>query len=402
MHGLEFHIRIMGARKQLARLAILAIIAILACLASGVHGRSQTPHPSSVPLATEDRVRTPGWWPTKGIPSSAEYAGPAACAECHTLKAATQKTTPMSAAAVPVADAAILHRQSSLTFTAGPYKFEISQAAGQSVYSVTDGAHSISQPLQWAFGTGEVGQTYVYQREGNYYESRVSFYPSLQGLDLTLGHRAPIANDLAGALGRAMPTSEVKMCFGCHTTRSTSGGRFDATALIPGVSCEACHGPGAKHVAAMRQKEIKMGLRSILNPARLNPGDSVDFCGACHRTAWDVVLAHTTGIANVRFQPYRMEKSRCWAKGDARLTCIACHDPHLPLVRDAAAYDRQCLACHASVGVPETVNHPGRACPIGASKCVSCHMAKYEIPGSHAQFTDHWIRVVKAGAPYPD
>jgi hypothetical protein len=29
-------------------------------------------------------------------------------------------------------------------------------------------------------------------------------------------------------------------------------------------------------------------------------------------------------------------------------------------------------------------------------------MAKYEIPGSHAQFTDHWIRVVKENAPYPD
>jgi hypothetical protein len=25
-----------------------------------------------------------------------------------------------------------------------------------------------------------------------------------------------------------------------------------------------------------------------------------------------------------------------------------------------------------------------------------------ELPGGHAQFTDHYIRVVKAGEPYPE
>jgi hypothetical protein len=39
---------------------------------------------------------------------------------------------------------------------------------------------------------------------------------------------------------------------------------------------------------------------------------------------------------------------------------------------------------------------------VSTSKCVTCHMAKYEIPGSHAQFTDHWIRVVRTDGSYPD
>jgi len=34
--------------------------------------------------------------------------------------------------------------------------------------------------------------------------------------------------------------------------------------------------------------------------------------------------------------------------------------------------------------------------------CVTCHMEKLEVPGTHAVFTDHWIRVVKAGAKYPE
>jgi hypothetical protein len=274
---------------------------------------------------------------------------------------------------------------------------------------VSDGANSLSQPLQWAFGNGEVGQTYVFKRDAKFYESRVSFYPSLQGLDLTLGHYAPPPNDLDGAPGRLMAAPETRLCFGCHTTASTTGGRFDETELIPGVTCEACHGPGAEHIDAIKQKQRRTALRTILNPAALNPVDSVDFCGACHRTVWDVALANTTGVANVRFQPYRLEKSRCWGKGDARLTCIACHDPHQPLVRDPDAYDNRCLRCHESnaatakqPGMGVGKDHPGKACPVGTTRCVACHMAKYEIPGSHAQFTDHWIRVVRENAPYPD
>lgn len=366
---------------------------------------SQTRGTSGVPLATQDRVKNPGWWPTKGTGAKNQYAGTEACAECHALKTTTQKSTPMAHAAVPAANAEILLENAKLQFHSGPYEFVIARAGNRSVYTVSDSANSLSQPLQWAFGTAEVGQTYVFERDGNFYESRVSFYPALQGLDLTLGHRAPAATDLAGALGRKMAAPEVRLCFGCHTTASITGGRFDATQLIPGVTCEACHGPGAKHIAAMRRKQIKPGLETILNPARLNPVDAVDFCGACHRTAWDVALASTVGIANVRFQPYRLEKSRCWGKGDARLTCMACHDPHQPLVRDPASYDGQCLGCHPSRNsLEERVNgsHPGKTCPVSTSKCVTCHMVKYEIPGSHAKFTDHWIRVVNPNARYPD
>jgi hypothetical protein len=73
---------------------------------------------------------------------------------------------------------------------------------------------------------------------------------------------------------------------------------------------------------------------------------SVDFCGACHRSWSDVMLAGTRGVINARSQPYRLEKSKCWRRGDARPTCIACHNPHEPLVQDAVAYDQKCLACH--------------------------------------------------------
>src|SRR5208282_4795575 len=127
--------------------------------------------------------------------------------------------------------------------------------------------------------------------------------------------------------------------------------------------------------------------------------DSVDFCGACHSTWADVVEAHRKiGLARIRFEPYGLEQSRCWGtNGDRRITCVACHDPHRPLVHEPSAYDSRCLACH---GARTESQKPAAktVCKVAASNCVTCHMPKYELPEMHALFTDHDIRVVRASA----
>jgi hypothetical protein len=268
---------------------------------------------------------------------------------------------------------------------------------------VGDGARTISLVLGWAFGEGQVGETYVFEREGTFYESRLSYFPVLRALDLTPGHSHSIPSDLEGAIGRPLDSDEVHLCFGCHNTASATAGEFDPDHLIPGVTCEACHGPGAKHVSAEKKRRTAGGLATVLNPARLAPVESVDFCGACHRTWADVAETGTVGIATVRFQPYRLESSRCWGKGDARITCLTCHDPHAPLVRNPAPYDSRCLRCHLTTKDSKGASdHPGAACPVGTKDCVTCHMPKYEAPDTHTLFTDHRIRVVTSDKHYPD
>ena len=307
----------------------------------------------------------------------------------------------MAHAAAQAADSDVLRARDCLSFRFGPYSYRIARALKGSVYSVSDGKRTISEQLLWAFGVGEVGQTYVLERNGSYYESRVSYYSAIQGLDLTTGHPRSAPAWLDDAVGRSMDATEIRRCFGCHTTASTTGNRFDPSRLIPGITCEACHGPGAKHVSAMKAGRVQRSL--ILSPARLYPVDSVDFCGACHRTWWDVKLLGAVGISNVRFQPYRLENSRCWGKGDARITCVSCHDPHHPLQRDSAPYDERCLRCHlARPGAKPDREHPGVACPMSTRNCVSCHMPKVELPDMHFKFTDHQIRVVREGEPYPN
>jgi predicted CXXCH cytochrome family protein len=103
------------------------------------------------------------------------------------------------------------------------------------------------------------------------------------------------------------------------------------------------------------------------------------------------------GVATVKAQPFRLEESKCWGNGDPRLTCFSCHDPHVALQKEATAYDHVCLQCH---GTSEEKHL--KTCSVAKSKCASCHMPKVYVPEMHYSFTDHRIRIVREGEPYPE
>jgi len=415
---------------------------------------------SSLPLSTEEHVQSPGWWPTKGTAPRADFVGTAECAKCHEQIAATQQTTPMAHASTPAPKSDILKSHTHLSALRSDFHYDLAVSGETVNFSVTEGLDSLSAPLLYAFGLGHKGQTYIYERDSQFYESRLSFYKTLQSLDLTTGHDPRAPDDLKSAMGRWMAPAEAQRCFGCHTTASTTSNHFDISALTPGVTCEACHGPGARHVADMKAGNIDAGRRAILNPRALDPVASVDFCGACHRSWSDVMLNGTSGVITARFQPYRLESSKCWRKGDVRLTCVTCHNPHENLVNDPSAYDQKCLACHQKRATQDSLNtidpapaklgtrtvaedqgthefletkrvrsflNAGReisesalvdenssdqkahrsvrfaaACPVETKNCVTCHMPQVEIPSIHAPFTDHNIRIVRPEQPYPD
>jgi hypothetical protein len=108
----------------------------------------------------------------------------------------------------------------------------------------------------------------------------------------------------------------------------------------------------------------------------------------------------------VRFQPYRLELSKCFTGNDRRTSCLACHDPHQQVNHNAGYYDSKCLACHApqkasNMAGSSTTSAATKTCPVAKANCVTCHMPKVQPPGIHATFTDHMIRIAKAGEPYP-
>jgi predicted CXXCH cytochrome family protein len=386
-------------------IAVIAVFWLAASSAGGGYVLSAREHAGEPPisLSTLDRLEDMAWWPTKGAASRNEYAGSAECAKCHFATAASQLLTEMAGASTRSMDPETLDGRKTLAFQQPPYTYEILRSGDQVLGSVRDEHSSISRPLLFAFGKGNVGHTYIYKVAGNLFESRVSYYTEIGALDLTTGHSQSPPAELEKALGRQLEPEEAQRCYGCHTTVSTTDHHFDPEQSIAGVTCEACHGPGLKHAQAMKTGHVDQGKKSILNPRRLDAASSVDFCGACHRTFGDVVQMNVNGVPTVRFQPFRLEESRCWRRTNGQLTCVTCHDPHKPLVQNIVSYDQICLRCHRqSSSRTAEKGHRTLACSVGKVDCAECHMPKVEIPGMHHAFTDHWIRIARKGEPYPN
>src|SRR6266404_632864 len=354
----------------------------------------------SLTFAQSQRDPFSRWRPTHEL-ANVRYVGSAACAECHAALAVKRLANPMSRALEPADSCNVLKAHPRLAFRNGTYNYQIVREGNRSSYTIIDGVNSVSEPILFCFGQGKAGQTYVFQHRGVFYESRVSYYQDTQGLDFTILHPRSLPASLEDGLGRPMTTEGAQGCFNCHSTAAVSNAQLRLDHLKPGVTCEGCHGPGEKHIAA-----IKAGGRDtqIFNPAKLEADElSQDFCGACHVSFEKALLMpKQDGANNLRYQPYRFFNSKGHS-GDARISCVACHDPHDRLAEGAAFYDPKCLACHLTTrGEAKTTARSAPACPVSKQQCTACHMPKIDLPGAHGKFTDHWIRIVKPGQPTPN
>ncbi len=387
----------MSSKKNWQILVALSFLAIF-ITTQPFSAKSQSPAPPPTQMPVKE-------WQPNQVPNG-KFVGPKVCAECHSAKAKTQMQTHMGRALLSGANNEIFRLHKNLTFRQGKYNYQILSEGDKSTYTVSDGINSVSLPIQYCFGSGEAGQTYVLQYKNRFYESRLSFYADIRGLDLTMGHHPAPPATLDDAVGREIGMEETRSCFGCHTTGAVNGRKFQLDQFMEGVTCEACHGPGEKHVAAVNAGAERQKL--IFNPDKLDTEGLSNFCGACHRTWEQVVLMGLKGVINVRFQPYRMTNSKCYDTEDKRISCTACHDPHENRKHEVAYYDAKCTACHnpknkpTNAGFSQTSKRVALPCPVSKTNCTTCHMPKYQIPGSHFKFTDHQIRVVKPGEAYPN
>jgi len=312
------------------------------------------------------------------------------CSTCHLKQ--TQSANAMSRAMESIADCHILRANPQLTFQDGPYSYRLQRAGNETYYTVAGPGGELTVKLLWALGQGAAGQTYVYQRNGNFYESRVSYFKEKQGLDLTIGANNFGPANLEEAAGRVMSAKDSAECIGCHATNSAFQGVLHPESTIPGVQCARCHEGTSQHAGnnGKGATPVKLGA--------LSTEEMSNFCGQCHRS-WEQIAAEgPRNINNVRFQPYRLTNSKCYDAADPRIRCTACHDPHSAVSTQPAAYDSKCQACHSAAASQQV---SVKSCKVGTHDCTSCHMPKYELPGAHHKFTDHWIRTVKANAPYP-
>jgi Cytochrome c554 and c-prime len=327
---------------------------------------------------------------------SGRFVGAKQCALCHAAESRNFHHNSMSRALEPMETCAILKGNINYTWKDAKYSYRITRVGDKILYRVTDGKETQEVPLQYAFGQGKAGQTYVFEIAGEFYESRVSYYEKLKGLDLTVGAMNREPTSVRTAAGRRIDRDETRDCFGCHTTGARTGATFQLTNFQAGVQCESCHGPGGAHLDSIRNgRPAPNSIRSLKG---MDPEETNEMCGVCHRTWEAVMTAGLSGLNTVRFPPYRLSISKCFSLQDRRIACTACHNPHEGLVEDDKDYDAKCTACHNQANTSISK----RTCPTGKQGCTSCHMPRIEPPESHHAFPDHWIRVVRSKGEYPE
>lgn len=310
---------------------------------------------------------------------AADYTGPQACAECHAKQYATQHDShhanSLQKATLENTKLRTMTERNgaSLRYEAVETGIRLTTQKGSSIFTAL---------IEWTFGAGSQATTAVGRIEsGQYFEHRVSFYSKPRRLALTPGHSTSPSLDAESAIGIVQPKETIERCFNCHSANSKSGPELSA--MIPGVTCERCHGAGSNHIAAAKTKQPNL---AIFNAGKLVSGKAiVAVCAECHRSPgveYRSEIPEVEDALSVRFAPVGFQASRCFQKS-AKFSCINCHNPHEnPRPASDASYTQVCKNCHSAP------KH--RIARMGS--CVSCHMQAAS-PMANLSFTDHRIRV---------
>ncbi|HWU88447.1 MAG TPA: cytochrome c3 family protein, partial [Kofleriaceae bacterium] len=203
------------------------------------------------------------------------------------------------------------------------------------------------------------------------------------------------------------------MCADCHSTRVEKGydvatDTFHTTSLEIAVGCEACHGPGSRHVAwAATARRDPAARRGLLAPLPAHGPPQVERCAPCHARRAQLAdqgapdaplldrylpvvledgLYHADGqILDEDFEYQSFLQSKMYAKGVA---CSDCHDVHSGKLH--AEGNALCTRCHDARTFDRAEHHAHGA--NAGSRCVSCHMPSKAYMVVHAR-RDHSLRV---------
>ena len=223
---------------------------VLCAISLGGSLQPQRTPDSALEVTTQERLESEAWWPTMSNASLKAYAGSGSCSQCHD-EGAQAATTAMARAAATGAGDRFFGKTGPVAVQSLHYNYEV-KATPQGVdYSVASGGHVLSQKLGWVVGAGDLGRTFLYQQDGRWQQSAVSFYTKPAALDVTTGLGPSSGTGLQAALGQPLSGQEARSCFGCHTVHATTSAGFEPLHAEPGIGCEACHGPGSAHVSQM-------------------------------------------------------------------------------------------------------------------------------------------------------
>jgi len=323
---------------------------------------------------------------------STNFAGDQACAECHEKEYQAHLRSGHSRTLTRMRETVLAERLAEMKSYQDPRReqtFEFEAIENQIFVRDPIHAPGVTVPVTWLLGSGTHAQTPIAVDESTQsgVELRWSFFPRSEAVGLTPDHQRydDFEPGTIDCFGRPMDNADIRSCLGCHSTVSPPPSLPLRNDLFVGnVGCERCHGPRKKHVELAHQGragEIKPLLRYETAETY------IETCAACHRDE-SSVDPNATANELVRFQPYGIQRSRCYLETPGHLTCSTCHDPHDTVSHDRATSIEQCQQCHGG--------GPSAECPQQPDgDCIDCHMPLVEWTTGIA-FHDHWIRVQTA------
>jgi hypothetical protein len=274
-----------------------------------------------------------------------------------------------------------------------------------------------SERIDVVIGSGVRAQTYLYWHGEELFEMPVTYWSDGHQWINSPGFRNGTVNFVRPIYPR---------CLECHAAYIEARSDDPLTnsyvkeSLVPGISCETCHGPGAGHIAQHRNgssRSASVSGQPILNPAKFSRDRQVDMCALCHngtqREEMGKAFSYLPGQSLDSYlkpnpgdtvehpdvhgnQVGLLKRSRCYL-GSSNMTCSTCHDVHAP-ERPAASYSQRCLSCHRleSCGMEKTMG------PAIRTGCIDCHMpveptsivaAQTGDKVVRASMRNHWIKV---------
>ena len=266
-------------------------------------------------------------------------------------------------------------------------RFEMTRAGDEFfqaiVRSTPAGEQRISARIDLVYGAGTADDVYLSWKGDQLFELPMGWIYTLDRWGVNFNPHS------SGDFSRPLTLR----CLECHSTwfEHVAGtpNRYVRETLIPGVTCERCHGPGREHVAFHEAHPEADSGRAIIHPARLPRDRQLELCTQCHSNAikhlgpalsyrpgqpldacYRTVESRYSEDDHVANQVHYLRQSRCFQKSDT-LTCITCHDPHRPSASsDATSAQASCLKCHApgQCGARDRLPTPIR------NDCVGCHM----------------------------